>query len=276
MNQYTIGSGHYALGNSETEHTRLAAQAEFWGAATRQALSQAGLATGMSVLDVGCGTGAAMRLMAGFVGATGRVTGIDRDTKLGESMLESLRRDGPDVFTFVGADINKVSEVKGSPFDLVFVRLLLIHLADPVAVLRKLWAWVRPGGALIVMDHDWHSWRLIPHRPVFDRAIQVVRDSSKAAGLNLEIGAHMPLLFKQAGIERPDSCTVAGFILPADTSIKMLRAVLASARPTAIKLGVTTEPEGEKLDLDLEALQRDDDVFMRWFDMTVTMKRKPP
>ena len=216
-----------------------------------------------------------MRLMSEFVGATGQVTGIDRDTKLGESMLESLRRDGPDVFAFVGADINEVAQVKGAPFDLVFARLLLIHLADPIAVLRKLWAWVRPGGALIVMDHDWHSWRLIPHRPIMDRVIQVVRDSANAAGLNLEIGGHMPLLFKEVGIGRADSCAVAGFILPADTSIGMLRAVLASARPTAIKLGVTTEAEGETLDRDLADLQDRDDVFMRWFDMTVTVKRRP-
>ena len=36
-----------------------------------------------------------------------------------------------------------------------------------------------------------------------------------------------------------------------------------------------TEAEAESLDRDLVEVQGEDDVVMRWFDMTVTMKRKP-
>jgi ubiquinone/menaquinone biosynthesis C-methylase UbiE len=42
----------------------------------------------------------------------------------------------------------------GHPFDLVYARLLLSHMHDPVAMLGKLAAWTRPGGQLLVQDYD--------------------------------------------------------------------------------------------------------------------------
>ena len=47
----------YALGHSEHELERLSRQAEVFAPFTRQLFEQAGISSGMRILDVGCGAG---------------------------------------------------------------------------------------------------------------------------------------------------------------------------------------------------------------------------
>ena len=60
--------------------------------------------------------------------------------------------------------------IAGSPestlndrFDLVFARLLLLHLNEPVLALRKMYNQVKPGGRILVEDYYFRS--LIAIRP---------------------------------------------------------------------------------------------------------------
>lgn len=274
MSDYRIQSGHYTLGQSPAESLRLAGQADAWATATHRILERAQLRTGMHVLDVGSGTGAVMRLMADIVGATGRVTGIDRNSTLGTASLERLRSDGPNVFSFIEADVTKVEAVEGSPFDLVFARLLLTHLADPVMVLKRFWRWVKPGGSLVIMDYDLHPLRSVPTQPTVERAIQLVRQFYAAAGMDPQIGTYMPSLFARADIGPPDACEVAGLIIPAKLGLGQLRGVLTAVREAAIKLGVASARLMEVLDADLLALEDSREFMIRSADLAGTIKCK--
>src|SRR5215471_5878887 len=68
----------YALGHSEAELERLSRQAQAFEPFTRQLFQQAGITTGMRVLDVGCGSGDVALLAADLVGPRGEVIGADR------------------------------------------------------------------------------------------------------------------------------------------------------------------------------------------------------
>src|SRR5687768_4400127 len=95
----------YALVRCEREYRRLAAQAQVWERTTRRVLDQVSLRFGARALDVGCGTGDTMRLLAERVGSRGRVTGIDVDSRLGDTLLAQLRIERPDVYRFIAADV---------------------------------------------------------------------------------------------------------------------------------------------------------------------------
>ena len=177
MNTLTNESDGYVLQRTAEEHERLVAQARVLEPVTRHALDRAGLAAGHSALDVGCGPGEVMRLMAERVGASGRVTGIDIDQRIGSYALTRLRRDGPDVYRFIAADATTLQPIDGAPFDFVFARLFLFHMDDPVRMLQRLWQWVAPGGTLLVMDYDCTVIRSIPPQPVIDRALALVLDA---------------------------------------------------------------------------------------------------
>ena len=73
----------YVLARTSEEYQRLRRQAQLWEQVTAQALDRVGIGAGMRCLDVGCGPGEVMRLMAGRVGASGRVTGLDNDGRVG-------------------------------------------------------------------------------------------------------------------------------------------------------------------------------------------------
>jgi ubiquinone/menaquinone biosynthesis C-methylase UbiE len=125
-----VGSSEYALGHSERELDRLSMQAHMFEPFTRQLFRDAGLASGMRVLDIGCGSGDVAFLAAQLVGPTGSVVGVDRTPAAisrATTRAESKR-------------ISNVHFVEGDPtlmkfdhpFDVVVGRLILMYYADPV------------------------------------------------------------------------------------------------------------------------------------------------
>src|ERR1700731_5385526 len=69
----------YILGHSPAEIGRLIFQAGVLKPITERLLREAGVAPGMRVLDLGCGTGDVALLAAELVGPNGAVVGIDRN-----------------------------------------------------------------------------------------------------------------------------------------------------------------------------------------------------
>ena len=91
----------YVHARDAKEYQRLRDQARMWQEATAQVLATVGLGPGMNYLDVGCGLGAAMQLMAERVGPEGRVTGIESDGALAAQSLNEFRREGGAYFELI-------------------------------------------------------------------------------------------------------------------------------------------------------------------------------
>src|SRR6516162_847709 len=127
----------YVVGRTSGEYGRLRRQSELLDSITVSVLDRVGLGLGMRCLDVGCGPGEVMRLMAERVGPTGRVVGIDIDGKLGTEALSVLMSKGHGQCSFVEGGVESLEQIVSGPFDLVFARLLLIHLHDPILGLRR-------------------------------------------------------------------------------------------------------------------------------------------
>src|ERR1700722_13395901 len=152
----------YALGHTPEEYGRLRARARAWQAPTGRLLDQVGLGPGASCLDAGCGPGETMRLMAERVGATGHVLGVDVDAALGAMTLAMLHDAGHRQCRFQVQDLGSGEQIPGTPFDLVYARLLLFHLPRRVEVLARLWDAVAPGGYLLVQDYELRGISTLP------------------------------------------------------------------------------------------------------------------
>jgi SAM-dependent methyltransferase len=231
----------YALARTPQEYDRLRAQSRAWEAATGRLLDQVGLAAGASCLDAGCGPGEAMRLMAQRVGPSGRVTGIDVDAPLGAQALAMLRDAGHRQCAFVPLDITAGDPIPSAPFDLVYARLLLFHLPDRVAVLRRLWDAVAPGGHLLIQDYDLRSIGALPTLDCVEELRRVLIEAFSAAGCDVQAGPRLPELFAQAGIGAPDGTDVSGRLVPLGEAQAMFTAVYRSILPTALAHGITTD-----------------------------------
>jgi SAM-dependent methyltransferase len=264
----------YLMGRSREEYVRLRAQAAIWEPATARVLDEAGIAPGMRCADVGCGPGETMRLMAERVGPEGTVCGIDVDEALSATALDALHAEGHRNCTIEYADVERGDSVPGAPFDLVFARLLLLHVHDKAGVLRRLWDWVAPGGVLVVQDYDLATLSM-PALPSTQEVKRVVIETFSAARLDLELGRRLPALFEASGIGVVDGTDVAGRIGPMATEAEMVEAIYRSMLPAAVKLGVTTAARGEEC---LDAIWRDTAVapteHVLWSLLIGTWKRR--
>jgi ubiquinone/menaquinone biosynthesis C-methylase UbiE len=121
-------------------------------AARRQRMSELlGATPGDVVVDVGCGTGAAVRELA----AHGvRVIGVD----VGEAVLDVAReraRLSPTA-EFVLADAAALPLDDGS-VDGYRAERLFAHLTDPAAALAEARRVLAPGGRIVLQDQDWDA-----------------------------------------------------------------------------------------------------------------------
>lgn len=266
----------YSLGHSEQEYARLRQQARVWESATGRLLDRVGLAPGARCLDVGCGPGETMRLMAQRVGPHGRVVGVDVDAGVGERAAGMLRDAGHPQCTFEPVDVTATDTVPEAPFDLVFARLLLFHLPERVDVLRRLWSWVAPGGHLVIQDYDARHADVLPELDSMDEIRRVILAAFTGAGCDVSVGHRLPALFEQAGIGAPDGTDVAGKLEPFATGSRMFLGVYQSLLPVALAQGITDEARSAQ---SVAALEHDarvrDDCTALWPLLIGAFKRKP-
>ena len=231
----------YVMGRTSEEYERLRRQSELLESNTGSVLDRVGLSAGMCCLDVGCGPGQVMRLMAQRVGPTGRIVGMDVDAELGRETLSVLKSEGYQQCSFIEGTLESLEQIEGDRFDLVFARLLLMHLDDPILGLRQMYGQVRPGGRIVVQDYYFPAVDSYPPVEAFAEFKKVFFGVYNEAGRDTRTGIKLPGLFIEAGIGPPDGTDVSGFLLPSRVGAEMLAAVYRSVLPVALKHGLTTE-----------------------------------
>ena len=120
----------------------------------------------MRCLDVGCGGGEVTFDIATIVGQTGSVVGLDMDEVKLALARDVARQRGLSQVEFRQADVMTWTEPES--FDMVYARALLQHVTDPVDMLSRMWAGVRPGGVLIAEDTDFERAFCEPPNDGFD------------------------------------------------------------------------------------------------------------
>jgi ubiquinone/menaquinone biosynthesis C-methylase UbiE len=156
------------------------------------------LRPGLSVLDVGCGTGAITRGIAEAVGPQGRVVGVD----VNASMIDKARaaHSGVPGLSFDVADVHALPAV--SAFDIVTASRVLQWLADPGAALRAMAAAAKPGGRVVVLDYNHEKAAWTPELPPSMRRFYTAFLTWRAAaGMDNAIADHLRDLFARAGLD---------------------------------------------------------------------------
>jgi ubiquinone/menaquinone biosynthesis C-methylase UbiE len=119
------------------------------GAHGEQALRLAPPRPGQRVLDIGCGFGDTTQRIAGLVGATGEVLGVDAAPRFIDTASQGAREAGVGNVRFAVADIETTAFAER--FDLAFSRMGTMFFANPVAALRNVRKALVPGGGLVMV-----------------------------------------------------------------------------------------------------------------------------
>jgi SAM-dependent methyltransferase len=153
------------------------------------ALERLGVAAGWRVVDVGAGAGDVAVALAEIVGRSGRVYAVDSDPAARDETARAAAAHAQVLaITQRGEDLQLPE-----PVDLAFCRFLLLHVADPVRVLARMRAAVRPGGWVVAQEPITSAGR-VGGRPL-----------SMPDVPNPDVGALLPALVREAGLVLDDA-----------------------------------------------------------------------
>lgn len=166
----------------------------------------AGLAEGMQVLDVACGTGALTREVAGCIGATGRAVGLDRNA----AMLAVARTATPNGEFFEG--MAEVLPFEDDSFDAVVSQFGLMFFEDRRNGLAEMGRVARAGSPIAVA-----VWADLTETPPFYELSKIFDD---VVGSNAGDGLRVPYsmgntdelvaLAEEANLSQPNAERVSG------------------------------------------------------------------
>jgi SAM-dependent methyltransferase len=183
----------YVLDNAwEQAQRRLALLHEVHDAATFARLERTGVGPGWRVFVPGAGAGSIARWLAALVQPGGRVLATDIDPRF-------LETDVPPGLEVRRHDIVR-DQAPAETFDLIAVRLLLIHLPEREAVLERLVSLLAPGGRVLVEEYDLSFATLSPDMD-WAASARAAIPMLKAAGPDYDWARRLPLLLDRLGLE---------------------------------------------------------------------------
>jgi SAM-dependent methyltransferase len=232
----------YVLGDDDPELARLDALSRLYAPATAAWLDTAGLAPGATVVDLGCGLGAVTLAAAERVGPTGRVIGVDAAARPLEVARRRAAAAGHRTVVVEQADVT-TWEPPG-PVDAVLGRLLLLHLADPVALVARMAARVRPGGVVAFSDVVLTTRAAHPPLPLLTAVNGWLLTAFGRLGVPVDAGLRLTAVYRSAGL--PDPVLSAGQPLErggAATGWSVVAGDAVSLLPAFERTGVATAAE---------------------------------
>ncbi len=192
----------YSLGHSEHEQQRLKQQAALYQDVTLRVFLQAGIGTGMRVLDIGSGVGDVSFAVRQLVGESGEVVGIDRSP---DATAEAARRAldaGWNNVRFEVADCS--SFTSGMKFDALVGRLVLMYQSEPAETLRSLTPMLKRNAVVAFLEYDMVLAPVsYPRNELFERTVTAVRTAFDKTGGRLRMGAELHSTFVRAGLTAP-------------------------------------------------------------------------
>jgi ubiquinone/menaquinone biosynthesis C-methylase UbiE len=157
------------------------------------------LASGVSVLDCGCGPGSITVGIAALV-APGKVIGVD----FGSSQIERAQSRAANMriknVDFQSADCYSLP-FPDSSFDRAFSHALMEHLADPLRAAKELFRVLKPGGVIGVCSPDWGGFVLAPPSTGLSESIRAYTSLQTKNGGDVLVGRILGEYLRASGFK---------------------------------------------------------------------------
>jgi SAM-dependent methyltransferase len=237
---YEEPSHFSAFADSHKELDRLRLLEHEYDPSTIRHLTDLGVGHGWQCLEVGPGAGSVARWLGERVGRTGRVVGADIDPRfLGELDAPNIEVRRLDILR---------DELDAAAYDSAHCRFLLMHMADPEAVLRRMISALRPGGWILVEEPDHVSVEAVDdkHRlaELFNTAFRNrIRLLADAGIMDLRMGRSLPALMANVGLVDVANEGVARIARGGDTTSLVQVQTWAAIDDRLLRDGLFSEAE---------------------------------
>ncbi len=160
----------------------------------------------MSVIDVGCGDGFYLGLLAERLGEQGRLTGLDTNKAFLELAREQVSGERSRCqVEFASERLSQLAAHRPAEFDFVWCAQGLYSLPEPVSALRQMAALLKPGGTVAVLENDTLHQLLLPWPSELEIAIRTAELAALAEEHREQekfyVGRRLPAVLAEAGLE---------------------------------------------------------------------------
>jgi ubiquinone/menaquinone biosynthesis C-methylase UbiE len=243
----------YLLGTDDDELRRLGFQHQVWIREAAAAWERGGFGPGQRLLDLGCGPGYATLDLARLVGATGSVLGVDVSPRFVGHLRARAATLG---VTNVAAEVQDAEalELPAESFDGAYARWMLTFVRRPEVVVAGAARALKPGGRLVIHDYSkYDGLQLAPESPAFQRAIAAVIRSWRDGGGDPHVGARLPRMMVDAGLDVVSITPLARIARPGDALWQWPRTFFDNYLPGLVQRGLLSQAEMEAFDADWAA-----------------------
>lgn len=165
---------------------------------SQQLLERVGIAPGMRVLELGCGTGAMTFWLARQVGPKGVVVALDRSTEALASISARAAEAGLDNIVCQQADLEQgMPELQA--VDLVHGRFVLMHLRHSASLLCRLFDAMSPGAVLALEEPAISAFRSQADRQLWQPCVDLYRRYCEVQHIDPNYGGRLLNHVSQAG-----------------------------------------------------------------------------
>jgi len=182
-------------------------------------------------------------LIANKVGSTGKVTAIDISPEQVQVAMERMAAEKLKNVRLMVLNVEDLENIK-EQFDLVYCRMVLVHVVNPKNILEKMLARVKTKGKLACEEPDISTCFTIPSSKAFDKHINLLCEFLRKKGCDPDLGSKVYKIFNDIGC----SNVKITFSQPAVTDENGKMAALLSAKncgPQYISAGLATKEEVE-------------------------------
>ncbi len=263
----------YLLPTGSTAAERLRIVSSSYGPGTERLLDGLGTISGNSVADVGCGTGLVSSSFLNRVGDGGRVVGVDNapDTlAIAKRLTEGADPNGIEWRTGDAYDTGLVSNT----YDLVYCRLLLLHLKTPARAVAEMTRIAKPGGLVICEDLATCNTQTYPITSPIKTIQDRIKRMAEKQGTDWDIGLALPSIFKSLGLadiristHQPGHLTGEGKRLAEYTFLEVVPRMIAS--------GLLTQESARKTGQEMREFTDNDNTVVFLPTMIQVIGKKP-
>jgi ubiquinone/menaquinone biosynthesis C-methylase UbiE len=216
--------------------------------ARQEMLADLRLAPGATVLDGGCGTGAALPDLLAAAGPTLQVVGVDPTDAFVERARARAQQLGAAAARYETGDIRALPFPEAS-FDAAFCDKVLLHVGPAAAVLAELVRVTRPGGRIGAVE--WcPMFVLSTSRPELAHALN---DALRRAVYDFLVSANLARHFRAGGLAEVQTRVYLAQAASLEEH-PFWRAFLIDQLPLFAHAGLLTEEQAQELAADLQAL----------------------
>jgi SAM-dependent methyltransferase len=209
----------YLLGDARRERARLRHQASIWDPTAMALFDRLNVRRGLRVLEIGPGAGSLHEELRRRV--RGPVDVVEPSEKFADGIGRLSRRDGYGKGRVWQCHLLD-APLPRNHYDLIFARWVFLFLPNPAAHVRKLVAALKPGGLLAIEDYSRWTFRMVPEPAEWDNFLKADAAFFASQGGDVNIGAHLPSLYKRAGLDVTDITPTTKYGRPGNAEWKWL------------------------------------------------------